>query len=534
MSKRRAISPAFPTRPSLRTLIDSSNLSAVVPRLTAPTLHRLVRTLGLEDAGDILVHASPRQLAEVFDADLWKGAGAAASEQFDPARFGLWLRVLVEADVDVAARQLQALGLEFVSTALGQHIAVCSRATAELRGLLDGEAATWECGGVVLVSRRTDAWDAITELATHLHAEYEEYFDGLMAACRNLSYEYLEEESGFDVLRGRREQALDDLAFEREERLEAHGYVTRPHAKAFLDAARLLSLDGLMPAPDATFLSYRRDVDANSLSTRDDEPIGQDNTSSDMWSDTREQEEHELAALVAAIDEASDTTTHVRGFLTSGPDERPTSLVAAQLRQVADVDAHAYARNLGELAFLSNVILESGLLLTRKVAESDAVDAVVATCDLGLACWPSHWTRTVATLSLVDAFRVGWAVLYRNVSLHSAQALLDTLSRIPTEDTPMHDDARALRQALTRAIQRERPWEAKAMLEVLAIMDLPTWATLQFLLDEFPAVPKGCLKRDGTPGRLLRVGTEFEYVQSHGHLDWVRQFTARLLTSLSS
>jgi hypothetical protein len=66
-------------------------------------LHRTIESRGLEDCGEIVALLSPAQLAQVLDLDLWRPPQPGRDEQFDPARFGLWLEVLLESGAEKAA-----------------------------------------------------------------------------------------------------------------------------------------------------------------------------------------------------------------------------------------------------------------------------------------------------------------------------------------------------------------------------------------------------------------------------------------------
>ena len=56
--------------------------------------------------------ATPEQLTGVFDLDLWRSDQPGLEEQFDADRFGLWLEVLVESGVDVAARKVSEMNAD--------------------------------------------------------------------------------------------------------------------------------------------------------------------------------------------------------------------------------------------------------------------------------------------------------------------------------------------------------------------------------------------------------------------------------------
>src|SRR5262249_33930719 len=96
-------------------ILETPDLARVGRALDPAPVHRIVRKVGLEDAGPIVALATTDQLSRLFDADLWRGAEAGAEERLDAERFGLWLEVLVEVGADVAARRLVELDFDFVT-----------------------------------------------------------------------------------------------------------------------------------------------------------------------------------------------------------------------------------------------------------------------------------------------------------------------------------------------------------------------------------------------------------------------------------
>ena len=96
-------------RPLLQRLFDTRDLAAVVPRLQPQLLHRLIQHEGLEDCGELLALATPAQLTELLDLDLWRRRRPGLDERFDADRFGVWLEVLLEAGAATAAAKVAGM-----------------------------------------------------------------------------------------------------------------------------------------------------------------------------------------------------------------------------------------------------------------------------------------------------------------------------------------------------------------------------------------------------------------------------------------
>lgn len=530
MSKRRSRTPTFTTPTAeLQHYLKTAELAEVVPRLDTRVLQRVVSILGLEDAGDVLVNASPEQLLTLLDADVWTPAGAMHAGTLDAARFGVWLRVLVEADVAAAARQLQALDPDLIVGLFAQHMGVCSRTAAELRGLQES-APTLEYGGLVVWARRDDAWDAIATLLAEAQTEHPRWFGALVRGCRDLSYEHLEEASGFDDLAGRREQAVHDMATARDLRREALGYVTPAAARAFLAAARRGA--DADPRVLRGELAHYRHALSPQLDSRSstEQPTLQPDTRGGTQTKSVDSAD---VTTVSTLVEACEGRQTPRGLLGEARQaSAPASRVGLHLAALATNAPAQFESWQEELGFLANALLEGGVLPSSRSTHADAVSAAIATCDLGLERLDAAASGAPLPATPVDAFSVGWAILHREVCSAVAAALLGALRHIPLDSSVVHDDVRRLRGVLQRSLERERPWEAGASLEVVAILDLPAWAVLTGLLAEYPVVPMGCLTTEA-PAKRLRVTTDVEFIASERHLAWVRAFCAGLTQALS-
>jgi Family of unknown function (DUF6178) len=451
------------SRDLLARLLDTPNLPDVVRGLDAPTIHAMVRACGLEDCGEIVALATPEQLMGVFDLDLWRSAavgGSVVEEQFDPDRFNLWLEVLVDVDVAVAADKLVGLDVDFVTAAITQQLRVFDQAWRfqdDFAPVLDS-AASVDVVGYTVVAARREAWDAWLAVLVDLELHHREYLGRLMQACCRITYERIADNGGlYDVLTAR-EQVMSDVAFDREQRREQQGYVTPAMAVAFLQSARQLRLDDPgVPPRDHVTVSYFRNLGQRSRT-----------------------------ALAIANHVGTGVTRHE------------------------------------ELAYLANVLVAGCSFDSRQMTGTEAGEAVLATCKLGVENWPPQWGD--AEQDLVTTFRVGWTIRYEHVVAYVSRRICDVVSELTCNDDVLQDDLRQLAGRLGQLIAAGSPWRGRDHLDVLAILDTPTWAMLLKVMDECPQVP-----RELTPSpRVLRLTTDFEFVSSNKQIAWVRQFVERL------
>jgi hypothetical protein len=580
MSKTKSViksgSPALPDprdpRRLLDRILDTPNLAQVVPRLQPELLHRLIRHCGLEDCGELVALATPDQLARVFDLDLWRTGQPGLDEQFDAERFGVWLEVLVESGVAVAAEKLANMDVDLVIVALAQHALVFDRAAisppvpmdgeeeATVRALDDGLSS--DVGGYRVVARRTDSWEAIVAALVALEAQHRDYFHRVMRGCRSLSNSGREVD-GLDDLLTDGKQVMFDLAVDRERRREKQGYATPAQARAFLKMARQLRLGhGTTPPDNPVVRAYFRAIDRTTPADTDTDSNANSNANSGSRrlpaaSGAPPSPEDSAAAVAAAnIDvllEAGVLTQQPRALL-DGPQGQAFRLarIQAHMQFAHDRDLAAYAMRSQELAYLANTIVAGCSIQARAFTAQEASDAAVAVCNLGLENWPPHWLPAEAEArrgsSVVDAgtvlpddflvdhdlvsvFQVGWTVLHDRVSMYAAGQLIQVLAGLRCDDREIQAGLNALRIQLTRHWRAGTPWRAREALDVIASLDMPAWAALLGLIDECPVIHAAIAASRGSRVRAVSASA-FEFISENSQIASVPAFMQSLPETL--
>jgi hypothetical protein len=424
------------------------------------------------------------ELARKLDADLWRARGPGGAEGFDAERFGELIAALMDAGIEAAAEQLAALDPELVTAGFSQHLRVFHQVSVAPYATLDGEVVpgwsmdgriTTEVGGYVVEARRQSAWEPIVELLEFLGSERPGYFHDLMSRCVRLSSSPAER-NGFHGLPEAADQQLFGLACERETRRERQGFVPPPHAQAFLREARAMRLAGPRPALSPLAHAYFRDIGSA-------RPAG---------GETREGTHQSDEAMVPAA----------------------YSFVHAY--------AAAHARCEEELAYLVNVAIAGVTVQGRPLTPREAADAAVSIGNLGLENWPDDW----GDADLITAFQAGWLVLYRDVGLYAARRLADVLLDVRCIDREIQMRLDGLRSRLLRCVRDGEPWRAREALEIVMMLDAPSWAALAALLDECP-VMHGAVTA-ARQGRRTISATEFSFVARNAQIDLVREFLAAL------
>ena len=499
--------------------------------------------------------ATPDQLTRVFDIDLWRAGTPGQDEQLDADRFGVWIEALAECGAPVAASTLAAADAGLVSAALAQHVRVFDCAAVAPFISLDGEELLTSCGvddsprcdvgGFVVIARRDEFWGAITEVLQALEEGHPHQFRHIMSGCRHLSSSRPEVD-GLDDLMTVGGQVMFDLAVDRERRRATQGFVTAAEARAFLQASRRIDLrhGGATRPANAVARAHFRDTTRQTSSPGDSGP--------GLLSASRRPEAPDLVAqaveeLVELVREAGVLPREPRALLDSPRGSAPRFFRIHQFLQfVRDGDAGLFSTRTGELAFLANAIVAGSSVHARPFAADEASKAAVAVCNLGLENWPLHWAPGNAghrssegaagaalpddflvAHDLVAVFEVGWTVLYENVCMYAADRLVHVLTSFRCDDRATQGALDSLRVTMTRQLREGAPWRARDALDVIAILDMPAWAALLALTDEFPVLHAAV--EASLTGSIRGVGAAaFEFFSENHQIAMVHDFMQSL------
>jgi hypothetical protein len=525
-------------------ILGTPQLARAVPRLQPEVLHRLIQHCGLEDSGELLALATPAQLTRVFDLDLWRAGAPGLDERFDADRFGRWLEVMVEAGVSGAAATLASMDEALLAAAFAGHVRVFDYAAVAPYVTLDGElspgasfAAGVRCeiGGYVVQAKRTDFWDAITTVLNALADAHAAAFDRVMRGCCRVSSSRPE----IDALDDRLtldEQAMFDVARDREARSDAQGYVTPAQARAFLQASRVIDLRGpALPARDAVTRAYFRDVEAAAATRREVESSPP--TRSVAAESTPRATADAVLAIVELLRDAGVLPRDAHALLELPRKTTPEATTPPRLARVRallecthDRDPGAFATRNTELAYLANVVAAGATIQSRPVGPEEASEAVMAVCNLGLEMWPARWRPAEPTPEeflihhdLVRVFQVGWTVLHEDVCMYAADRLVSMLASLRVIDSHVQDGIVTLRAKLMRHIRNGAPWDAREALDVIAVLDTPAWAALAALIDQLPT--RHAALDASLTGATHRIDpSAFEFISEAAHIQLVRDF----------
>jgi hypothetical protein len=517
---------------ALARLLDTPHLAQVVSRLTPEVLHQVIRHHGLEACGALVAAATPQQVTAILDLDLWRPTAAGSTEHFDAARFGEWLEALMEEGNVVAARVIAEMDESLAVAGLSRYVRVfdpgvfeptfSSDDEREWNGPQPSDDCECEVGGYLIRARTTDAWDAIVGLLVTLSDERPRAFHALMCGCRDLSNS-TPEEGGLDDLLLAPEQALHDVALEREQRRTRQGYLSAEDARAFLRMARQPGRAGAVPTRNPIAVAYFRDLNEAFAATSEQAAPGVRASAAVPEVDIATS----LDAVADVMAEAGIAAAQPRALLGPAASDVARIVPLEPLMELvfASNQAAYLARN-QELTFLANALKGGCSVYARPFTIQEAWDAAVGVCNLGLdrGSVPEAF---LVEHDLIAEFEAGWRLLHENVSLLVTDRLTAALAEIRTVDDEVQGDLDRLRRELQRERAAGAPWRAAESLEVLSILDTPTWACLCGLLSECPVVPDALAAiLDGR--RRAVSATAFVCFTTRAQVDRVRKFGDRL------
>jgi hypothetical protein len=469
-----------------------------------------------------VAQATPAQLSHLFDLDLWRPVRPGLDEQFDAARFGLWIEVLADAGPEVAAAKLAEMPLRQIVAGLAQHVRVFDHSAVAEYETTDGTRIDYsrpvrnrvgcEIGGFHVAATREDAWDAIVAVLVSLDAHHPERFVELMRAARARSHSRREDD-GLHSLLGNREQMMFDVADERDRRRRDRGFASPADAHAFLQMSRIARPETLTPNPIAR--DYARAIEF--AADQEDAAVASP------------EEQIEVAEILA---EAGVAPLHAPRALLESGEAQPVTRIRHWMRLVFDRDQVAYGERNFELAYLANVLMSGCSIQGRPFTPKEAADASVAICSLGLEQLPERSDYLVGH-DLIGAFQLGWTTLYEQACVYSAKALVDCLAEVRLADSDDQSALNLLRIRLIREIENGTPWRAADQLDALTSIDLPAWAALVALIAECPVIHGGLIA--AIDGRVHSVDPEaFDFISAPNQLKLIRSFVTALPAILSA
>jgi hypothetical protein len=358
----------------LNRLINAPDLVRSIRSLPPQTFAKLIRQIGIEDAGEIIALATTAQLVTAFDENLFVNSRPGERETFDGTRFIGWLEVLLEAGDEVAADRVAELSEDFVTLALSSTILVINHDTLLVRMREWGDDAIYaekviegshfeELDGFLLISRIHDGWDAVFSLILALDRHHRALLVRVLDRCADIADEYTHDLDELLTVLSSEDSLREDVEAERENRRSKQGYVEPRAARSFLTFAREpLTTDVESGERDPVTRAYFRDIDQSSGDTN-----------------TAFKSQQNLVALLNDI----DTNTHAQSDgVESLNSDAPIRIVEA-MSLLNNLEPRSFSERVEEMHYLANVLIAGATTAGNRFRPADAAEAVLATVGLG-------------------------------------------------------------------------------------------------------------------------------------------------------
>ena len=541
------VSKVRQSRELLRHILDTPELPAVIQRLDAEVLTKLIRHVGLEDSAEIVSLATAEQLKGVLDEDLWHSKAPGLDETFDSERFGLWLEIMMESGSAFAAckvmeldEDLVALGLCGLVLVLDLHDPILRFGRDEytddpiVEKALDG-SLNMEFDRYLVISKNESSWDAICALMAALNELDYETMVRLLNRCCWASGEEIEENGGLYHVLTDGEMLEEDVSSERKERREKKGFVTPTSAAVFLSQARSTALTEIVaaetidPITGAYFRAIESEAESADRSRRGDE------TSEKGSSGSIQTKVVQLAQTIQDADELPTSDQQLLGYDGAGSWDHLLPLARA-MEAINQTDPNLFSQRLREFSYLSNTLISGCKFQGRAFRPKEAAEAAFSACNLGseyllLKDAKSESDRSVDLFTdllkvhhLVKLFQVGWKILFENVALHTAKRVLEFIHQQKggMKDPQQTREMARLIHLLRSCISSGRPWDFQDQMDDLQVfLDGGTTAAITALMQPYPTLSEVICKKEG---HWL-----FPFIWSQAHIETIEYFIRNAL-----
>jgi hypothetical protein len=114
--------------------------------------------------------------------------------------------------------------------------------------------------------------------------------------------------------------------------------------------------------------------------------------------------------------------------------------------------------------------------------------------------------------------------------MYVAQHLIDVLAGIRCSDRDIQLRLDGLRHELMHGVRNREPWRARDALDVILMLDAPSWAVLLALIDECPVIHAAL---DAPRQRRRTISpVDFAFISQNSQIAAVREFMASLPSAL--
>ena len=524
----------------VKRLLDNPRLPAYIAHLDTPTLGRLIRLVGIEDAQELMILATPEQMQDLVEIEAWTQERPGTEERFDPERLLDWIEIWDEIGPAFMTSRLAELGEEIAALMLARYVMVVDM---EETGIIDvdGDGITGTAdnfGRYAVLQKDESSWPEIIHLITQVWSEDADFLLGVLSRCcssRDVGID------GFGFTDPG--ETLDtDVAWDREVSRTRKGYVTPLNATLFLSETKNASMESLLvkvkwdttTRAQLSRMTSRRSGAGARESTDSATPAGTTASPApddDLWRELDDMME------AAQIIERSPARS-----LLLGPVATQRLYLKRALQELQQRNPAALEQRLDEIVYLANVLVSGSSIQGGAFTEAEAANAVYGTCNLGMEfCVTEEPFDTEAAMidsflldepGLIKAFEIGYHLICqlptkvivavaRNLTSTAAQRRLHQQTWIAEQISRLVGKAN-----LQAGVSEEALGNVRDLFETMStLFDSEACQQMRILCDSFPCFPRS-LEPGFSPG--IRVETGRRYIESPSDIKTILAFLDRV------
>ena len=400
---------------SLRAVLDNPALPALIQSLSARDLGQLCARIGIGDAAHIMALAPAERLVQALEASVWKTPRPGVSEVFDARELVEWIAAWLDIGEAFTAERLAAVPDDVLTLYLSQVATITTgsmwgfeRSTeiGDLDRIYAPSHDETAYGPYVASARRLEDWET---LRGALDAMWSDAPQRLLHLFAQLSGD-----ESMLAPQQNRESSNDDLVSAREGAREVRGYVTANGARAFLALARsslkelaALSEYDLETQRHLAGLDLRGDIQDTNGTKRAD----RNDSSAEGEGTGAAPEASHLAALQTVLEQAGLLEPPPERLLLAHEATSKPLPIVKLLQALAEKDSEAFDARGQELAYLGSVLVAGIAVDGSALSPTQARNAALATCNLGLETLHGERVRIDREPGLIRLFLVGLNVL---------------------------------------------------------------------------------------------------------------------------
>ncbi|HEX3836012.1 MAG TPA: DUF6178 family protein [Steroidobacteraceae bacterium] len=381
---------------SLRAVLDNPALPALIQSLPARDLAQLCARIGIGDAAQIMALAPAERLVQALEVSVWKTPRPGMSEVFDPRELIEWIGAWLEIGETFTAQRLAAVPDENLMLYLSQLASVSTTAmwgferSTEIEDLDRIYAPSHDettYGPYVVSARQHEDWEILRGSLDAMWADAPERLLHLLSQ--------LVGDESMAAPQRNRASSNEDVVAGRDTARERRGYVTANGARAFLAQARA-GFEELSAA-----CGYDLETQHYLTGLADGDP------------QVDAPEVTHLATLHTALEDVGLLEPRADRVLLRHEASSRQLAVVTLLQALAAADAAQFDARAREVAYLGSVLIAGIAIDGHTFSPTQARDAVLATCNLGLEMLSAHGgrVRIEDEPGLVRLFLVGFGKL---------------------------------------------------------------------------------------------------------------------------